>query len=80
MAHVPSFENPDEIQESPNVETTEEIVINDKTFKYSENDQEKLQELQELKKIAEREAGQKQFVKQGICTFLLLCVILMNYL
>ena len=30
--------------------------------------------------IADRESGQAQFVKQGLCLFLITCVILMNYL
>ena len=33
-----------------------------------------------MKEIANREAGQKQFAKQGICLLLIICVILMNYL
>ena len=33
-----------------------------------------------MQEIAKREAGQKQFAKQGICLLLIVCVILMNYL
>ena len=38
------------------------------------------QELLQLQKIAENESGQMQFKKQGICAFLIGCVILMNIL
>jgi len=37
-------------------------------------------ELFELQEIVEREKGHAQFVKQGICIFLIVCVILMNLL
>ena len=53
------------------------MVINDKKFAVHDGNK---AELKELAKIAERESGQKQFLKQGICTFILACVIFMNAL
>lgn len=56
-----------------------QITINDKTFMLG-HDAQRDQELLKLQTIAKQESGQMQFKKQGICLFLIGCVILMNIL
>lgn len=57
----------------------EKITINDKTFAVRGSEERK-KELLEVRAIAERESGQKQWRKQGICALLLACVIIINVL
>lgn len=55
------------------------VEVGDKTFLVGK-DPERDAEIYEIKKIAEKESGQCQFLKQGICTGLLALVVLMNIL
>ena len=64
-------------EDNGNESVEQTIKIGGKTFTVGK-DYQKNVEIAELVKIAERESGQMQFVKQGICAFLILCVIALN--
>ena len=69
----------DNVENQLKKENEDTIEINGKVISYQrESAQES--ELEQLSIIAKQEAGQKQFVKQGICAVLLLCVIIINLL
>ena len=78
----PTFGDEDEIEVEALKGTTADlkpIQINDKTF-YLGQSPERDAELLEVQAIAKREGGQWQIKKQGMCIFIITCVILMNIL
>ena len=70
---------PSRVEDADGEGKLRQITINEKVFMLG-LDAQRDQELLQLQKIAENESGQMQFKKQGICAFLIVCVILMNIL
>ena len=70
---------PKVLESLANNDLAQKAFLSDGGYKISVMDQAS-PEYEYLMKIAEREGGHKQWVKQGICALILLCVVLMNLL